>query len=555
MSRLMAGTKHLHLIINDYQDLECAPAHLESLKHFTDSALSARADLNLTVSVEYLSGVFIEEKETKANTAALLNQAMANSPNGSFVCFLNLGDILNLQSVVELLQDLESAECNVGLGTTETLLVPVSNVLAPSKGRALSKTDNNVLTLKALMSPPPSLSCLFVSADWLRRSRKKFDVDIGWEAAKNSFYLDITTAEKVVFRSGLRVSRTMVLCPDAQLEGKHRELLEKKFNYDVEAINTAVRSYGDREVFVKVSELQELLSKVAEVELYAPFEQLFRKFLVFTSRQWPRAFYLGSNALEASSNKIIKVSKKVIDLANGLMSMPTAFKAAVTLVKAKYSKDVLCRVPVFINNRNRLEMMADLVSFLEQSGFKEITIIDNASDYPPLLRYYENCKHKVIKLAENKGPLAIWQPELSPILGNNFYIYTDSDVVPVFPPGAEFVKRALIGFIRYPYLKKVGLSLRIDNLPDCYQKKAKVIEHESQFWLKPKAGGFFDAPVDTTFAIYAPKAKGGFWLRSFRMAPPWQAEHRPWYVDDKNLSANETHYVKTASTWASWKRR
>ena len=46
-------------------------------------------------------------------------------------------------------------------------------------------------------------------------------------------------------------------------------------------------------------------------------------------------------------------------------------------------------IPIFIINRNRLDAMRTLIAWLLRSGSRRIVIIDNNSNYPPLLRYYE----------------------------------------------------------------------------------------------------------------------------------------------------------------------
>ncbi|MBQ8224411.1 MAG: hypothetical protein IJZ86_03535 [Bacteroides sp.] len=57
---------------------------------------------------------------------------------------------------------------------------------------------------------------------------------------------------------------------------------------------------------------------------------------------------------------------------------------------------------------------------------------------------------------------------------------------------------------KYKYAAKIGLSLRIDDLPDCYAQKSKVIEWESRFYKEENEDSLFRAPVDTTFALYRP---------------------------------------------------
>jgi len=211
------------------------------------------------------------------------------------------------------------------------------------------------------------------------------------------------------------------------------------------------------------------------------------------------------------------------------------------------------RIPIIINNFNRLNSLVDLISWLESAGYLNIIIIDNSSTYEPLLRYYAKSTYKVYR-CNNLGPYAMWLlPELWNSVKNNFFVYTDSDVVP-----AEFCPKDVVGKIidlhhRYPLLAKIGLSLKIDDLPDSYGKKNQVISWEKQYWENKINDELYDAAIDTTFAVYKPRAKGGWWLSGARTAPPLSARHIPWYADEQNLSAEEVYYRNSSrkdfSTW------
>ena len=94
------------------------------------------------------------------------------------------------------------------------------------------------------------------------------------------------------------------------------------------------------------------------------------------------------------------------------------------------------RVPILINSFNRLHSLRRLMNWLLRAGYANLYIIDNASSYPPLLRYLSGLEQsrqaKVIRLAENAGHLAIWRQSLLDWLEiDTEYVYTDPDVVPI----------------------------------------------------------------------------------------------------------------------------
>lgn len=199
-------------------------------------------------------------------------------------------------------------------------------------------------------------------------------------------------------------------------------------------------------------------------------------------------------------------------------------------------------IPVVINNRNRLTYPLMLIDWLEKAGMKRIIIIDNASTYPPLLEYYSRTKHRVIRLSENIGPLAIWWCDELKEVVSGFYIYTDPDVLPDHAPGVEAFELMLAGLKKHLTLDKIGYALRIDDLPETFALKKDVVKWEEQFWKNKVSDEFFAAPVDTTFAMYAPYARGGGECKAFRTNFPFVAKHLPWYENSANPGEENLYY-------------
>ena len=69
-------------------------------------------------------------------------------------------------------------------------------------------------------------------------------------------------------------------------------------------------------------------------------------------------------------------------------------------------------IPIIINNRNRLTFLQELIESLEAKGYRNIFIIDNNSNYQPLLNYYESCPYKIFRLDKNIGYLALWKTNI-----------------------------------------------------------------------------------------------------------------------------------------------
>ncbi|MBN2166276.1 MAG: hypothetical protein JW717_08385, partial [Marinilabiliaceae bacterium] len=149
--------------------------------------------------------------------------------------------------------------------------------------------------------------------------------------------------------------------------------------------------------------------------------------------------------------------------------------------------------PVIINNYNRLDYLKKQIAWLENAGMKNIYIIDNASTYPPLLDYYKNCPYTIFKLTKNVGHTALWDTHIYLWFKNQYYILTDPDVIPVEECPLNAVEHFYKLLERYPEITKVGFGLKINDLPDHYNRKQEVIEWESKFWQNEIEPGIYKA--------------------------------------------------------------
>mgnify|MGYP000433420217 CR=1 FL=1 len=204
-------------------------------------------------------------------------------------------------------------------------------------------------------------------------------------------------------------------------------------------------------------------------------------------------------------------------------------------------------INVFIISYNRLTYLKKLVDWLVKADFKKIHIVDNASTYLPLLKYFEKTKAKVHRLEKNWGHLAVWEcGKFEAILKKENYIVSDCDVLPVeeCPLNVTSYFKKILD--QYSSFTKVGFGLKIDDLPEKYVFRENVLKWEKQFWKKKIAPGLYEASIDTTFAFYRP---GIFpdekkWWKAIRTDAPYLARHLPWYEDSNDLSAEEIYYQK-----------
>jgi hypothetical protein len=209
-----------------------------------------------------------------------------------------------------------------------------------------------------------------------------------------------------------------------------------------------------------------------------------------------------------------------------------------------------------IINFNRLLLPAATADWCAKHGLDPV-FVDNHSDYPPLLEYYYHCPYDVYRLKENRGHKVIASLNLKKtfkITGS--YIATDPDLDLSGVPD-DFLDVLKHGLKKYPDFRKCGFSLEINDLPDT--KEGNFIRNsvEPSYWQKPLNNLYFDAPVDTTFALYRREDYGHSLVgKSIRTNRPYTVKHIPWYYTDINLlSEDEQYYYKTANSSASGKGR
>jgi hypothetical protein len=198
--------------------------------------------------------------------------------------------------------------------------------------------------------------------------------------------------------------------------------------------------------------------------------------------------------------------------------------------------------PIFITCRDRVTGLIQLVDWLERAGHERIYLVDNHSAWPALLEYLDQTPHTVVRLRENAGHTAPWAAgAVEKYAPAERYVVTDPDVVPDEDCPLDAIEHLASIIDRYPIYRKVGLGLRIDDLPAHNALRDVVIAWESQFWMRKVRSGLYHAPVDTTFAIYEARC-GHQTTPTARTGAPYVARHLPWYADSNAIDEEERFY-------------
>lgn len=196
-------------------------------------------------------------------------------------------------------------------------------------------------------------------------------------------------------------------------------------------------------------------------------------------------------------------------------------------------------VPIFINARDRVIDLRRLVRWLDDAGYRRVTIVDNASSYPPLLDYYAHeCPVEVVRLERNLGKHAIWSAGLVP-RGERF-VWTDPDLVPVGGCPTDLV-RACVDVMDETGYMRVGPGLTLSGV----LKSMPSYGWERSLMSRPMVlrSGIraFDSLIDTTFALVDVGASA-YDMHAARLAAPYVVRHMPWYPSESDAEIAERKF-------------
>ena len=220
-------------------------------------------------------------------------------------------------------------------------------------------------------------------------------------------------------------------------------------------------------------------------------------------------------------------------------------------------------IPIVIQNKDRLNSLKLVVEELHKRNYFNIIIIDNQSSYPPLLEWYNKSGLDIFynNIPETKydsGTFAVlsgktdYAPEINhpkfSELVKDYYVLTDSDIIPIDELPENFIEDIINLHKKYNNQKhKIGLGLKIDDLPVHLELSYKAYIAESKYWVSKIEDDQFEiysAPIDTTFAVYAPNTVPGWGNNCFRLGGKYMAKHTPWYYDPNNLPEDEKYYLE-----------
>lgn len=216
----------------------------------------------------------------------------------------------------------------------------------------------------------------------------------------------------------------------------------------------------------------------------------------------------------------------------------------------------MSKTPCIVITRDRVSYTRLCVTSLERyAELLDIFIVDHGSTWPAMLDYLDSSPHPTWRLGD-RPPHALWTwNELGSIVGRAPYLVTDPDVV--FDDGCpgDWLMRLDMELRATSDAVKIGLGLRIDDLPDTPLGE-KVRAWESMFWRQRTwTKQAWRAPVDTTLALYRSLGiiPGSNITPAVRLDVPYLLRHLPWYgeLDEEESQYYRARLVPGSSHWAN----
>ena len=221
-------------------------------------------------------------------------------------------------------------------------------------------------------------------------------------------------------------------------------------------------------------------------------------------------------------------------------------------------------ISVFVNSFEQLTYLRDTIDWFHGNGFRNLTVLEQGSIYPPLRAYLTSAefqsKARLQELRKNVGPRrAVRKSAVMAGMGKPF-IFTDPDLDLPAPIAADFLTRLFDLGRRYA-VPKVGLALDVSengkNNPQAKVGRNQTIGSLSTSGdrdeLEPNV---CKARIDTTFFLHVPQPELENFgiLRTQHRIPAvrvggagFAAGHRPWYFANGMEADEETHYRARAT--------
>ncbi|MEE9374031.1 MAG: glycosyltransferase [Saprospiraceae bacterium] len=215
-------------------------------------------------------------------------------------------------------------------------------------------------------------------------------------------------------------------------------------------------------------------------------------------------------------------------------------------------------VTIYIISYNRLTTLKESIhSYLKFSDYRDIVILDNGSDYPPLLQYLRDLSQlgtmveylPKVYTREERGKLNKVIARENELRNNDYYVVTDPDIAFLNPP--KNILKTYILLLENLDVDVVGPMLSIIDIPKGYPGREYAWKlHVQQFWhrnpskikLNNENVFYLLHKIDTTFGVFKSSYSWKRQSKGARIYAPYEAKHLDWYFTIDNLPEDQKYY-------------
>ena len=210
------------------------------------------------------------------------------------------------------------------------------------------------------------------------------------------------------------------------------------------------------------------------------------------------------------------------------------------------------KLKCYVTMYNRLTWAKAYCEDLVKAGL-EVILIDNNSDYPPLLEWYKNCPYEVIRMGGNHWAWVYFTHVRKP--GDDRFVFVSDSDLDISKIPLDWPDVLMNGLVKNKVRAwKAGFSIELDDLPNNELTRA-VLAHERPMWAQPQTPeGFYASAIDVGLALYDFDFEGGtrgigkpLWYDAIRAPRPYVLRHLDWYMTKENVTEEDLYYLSTAT--------
>lgn len=223
-------------------------------------------------------------------------------------------------------------------------------------------------------------------------------------------------------------------------------------------------------------------------------------------------------------------------------------------------------IPLIIPSFNQLSYLINLINWWNYyTGGNQVFVIDNNSNYKPLLRFLKNVRKMfpnvevVICPVNNLGDnLRKFIDERIKPGGYKYYCISNPDIMPCPSTPENFLE--IFQYIIENYgFHRVGFALKLNDIPDYVDNYQDILKRQKGFYdnknkciitYMSHAYKGYKAAIDLTFAMYTTKNTGWQYpMNRIHFANAlriFQAFHLAWYIHPHTRIKEHEAYFKNA---------